>query len=77
MTHLVALTTEPMMPQARDRHRTAVLVVDETGFFTQGTTSDDVTRRDLWPAGTKESCQVGMGVAYASARGQAFLDREL
>jgi len=55
----------------------AVLVVDETGFLKKGTKSVGVKRQYSGTAGRIENCQVGVFLAYASARGQAFLDREL
>jgi SRSO17 transposase len=54
-----------------------VLVVDETGFLKKGTKSVGVKRQYSGTAGRIENCQVGVFLAYASARGHAFLDREL
>jgi SRSO17 transposase len=54
-----------------------VLVIDETGFLKKGTKSVGVKRQYSGTAGRIENCQVGVFVAYARARGHAFLDREL
>ena len=56
---------------------TAVLVVDETGFLKKGIKSVGVQRQYSGTAGRIENCQVGVLLAYASAAGRAFLDREL
>src|SRR5262245_33111074 len=55
----------------------AVLVVDETGFLKKGGKSVGVQRQYSGTAGRIENCQVGVFLAYASAAGRAFLDREL
>ena len=55
----------------------AVLVVDETGFVKKGDKSAGVARQYSGTAGRIENCQMGVFLAYASARGRAFLDREL
>jgi SRSO17 transposase len=54
-----------------------VLVVDETGFVKEGTRSAGVQRQYTGTVGKKENCQVGVFLAYASARGAALVDREL
>jgi SRSO17 transposase len=54
-----------------------VLVVDETGFVKKGTKSAGVQRQYTGTVGKKENCQVGVFLAYASARGAALVDREL
>jgi SRSO17 transposase len=54
-----------------------VLVIDETGFVKKGTHSAGVARQYSGTAGRVENCQIGVLLAYASAWGQAFLDREL
>ena len=54
-----------------------VLVVDETGFLKKGTKSAGVQRQYSGTAGRIENCQVGVFLAYASAKGRALLDREL
>jgi SRSO17 transposase len=56
---------------------TAVLVVDETGFVKKGTGSAGVRRQYSGTAGRVENCQVGVFLAYASAKGRTLLDREL
>jgi SRSO17 transposase len=55
----------------------SVLVVDETGFIKKGDKSLGVKRQYTGTAGKRENCQVGVFLAYASERGQAFIDREL
>jgi SRSO17 transposase len=55
----------------------AVLVVDETGFLKKGTKSVGVQRQYSGTAGRIENCQIGVFLAYASARGRTFLDRAL
>jgi SRSO17 transposase len=55
----------------------AVLVADETGFLKKGTTSVGVQRQYSGTAGKVDNCQVGVFLAYASAEGRAFIDREL
>ena len=55
----------------------AVLVVDETGFVKKGTKSAGVQRQYSGTAGRVENCQIGVFVAYASAKGRTLLDREL
>ena len=55
----------------------AVLVVDETGFLKKGDKSAGVQRQYSGTAGRIENCQIGVFLAYASAKGRALLDREL
>src|SRR5918998_2505699 len=55
----------------------AVLVVDETGFLKKGPKSVGVQRQYSGTAGRIENCQIGVFLAYASAAGRTFLDREL
>lgn len=55
----------------------AVLVIDETGFLKKGDKSVGVQRQYSGTAGRIENCQVGVFLAYASARGHTLLDREL
>ena len=55
----------------------AVLVVDETGFLKKGTQSVGVQRQYSGTAGRIENCQIGVFLAYASAKGRTFVDREL
>ena len=53
------------------------LIVDETGFIKKGERSIGVKRQYTGTVGKRENCQVGVFLAYASSRGQAFIDREL
>ncbi|MGH8059162.1 MAG: IS701 family transposase [Candidatus Entotheonellia bacterium] len=55
----------------------AVLVLDETGFLKKGTKSVGVQRQYSGTAGRVENCQMGVFLAYASATGRTFIDREL
>jgi SRSO17 transposase len=55
----------------------SVLIVDETGFIKKGQKSVGVKRQYTGTVGKRENCQVGVFLAYASERGQAFIDREL
>lgn len=55
----------------------AVLVVDETGFLKKGKKSVGVKRQYSGTAGGVENAQVGVFLAYATALGTAFIDREL
>jgi SRSO17 transposase len=54
-----------------------VLVIDETGFLKKGDKSAGVARQYSGTAGRVENCQIGVFLAYASARGHALIDREL
>ena len=54
-----------------------VLVVDETGFLKKGHHSVGVARQYSGTAGRVENCQVGVFLGYASAYGQALIDRRL
>jgi SRSO17 transposase len=54
-----------------------VLVVDETGFLKKGTKSCGVARQYTGTAGRIENAQVGVFLAYATAKGHALLDRAL
>ena len=55
----------------------SVLIVDETGFIKKGENSVGVKRQYTGTVGKRENCQVGVFLAYASGRGQAFIDRQL
>jgi SRSO17 transposase len=55
----------------------AVLVVDETGDVKKGTSTVGVQRQYTGTAGRIENSQVGVYLTYSSARGCAFIDREL
>lgn len=54
-----------------------VLVVDESGFLKKGTHSVGVKRQYSGTAGRVENCQIGVFLGYASAKGQALIDRAL
>ncbi len=54
-----------------------VLIVDETGFLKQGRKSVGVKRQYSGTAGRIENCQIGVFLAYASAKGRAAVDRAL
>ena len=54
-----------------------VLVVDETGFLKKGRHSVGVGRQYSGTAGRVGNCQVGVFLSYASAYGQALIDRRL
>jgi SRSO17 transposase len=56
---------------------TGVLIVDETGFLKKGTHSCGVACQYTGTAGTTTNAQVGVFLAYASAKGAAFIDRTL
>ena len=53
-----------------------VLAVDETGFLKKGDKSAGVQRQYSGTAGWIENCQIGVFMAYASAKGRTLLDRE-
>jgi len=55
----------------------AVLIIDETGFLKHGTKSVGVQQQYSGTAGQVDTCQVGVFLCYASARGSAFIDRAL
>ena len=57
--------------------RSAVLVVDETGFLKKGTKSAGVARQYSGTAGRIENCQIGVFLGYATTTARTFLDREL
>lgn len=54
-----------------------VLIVDETGFVKKGDQSVGVQRQYSGTAGRIENCQIGVFLAYATAKGRTFLDRAL
>lgn len=54
-----------------------ILIVDETGFLKKGEKSVGVARQYTGTAGDTVNCQVGVFLAYASAKGTAFIDRAL
>lgn len=57
--------------------RDGVLIVDESGFLKKGRRSAGVQRQYSGTAGRIENCQIGVFLAYGSARGHALIDREL
>jgi SRSO17 transposase len=54
-----------------------VFVVDDTGFAKQGTKSVGVARQYRGTLGKVGNCQIGVFLAYASARGHALVDTRL
>src|SRR5947209_17597033 len=66
-----------VVAQALGDAEQGVLIVDETGFVKKGTKSAGVARQYSGTAGRIENAQVGVFLAYRSARGAAFLDRAL
>jgi SRSO17 transposase len=57
--------------------RDAVLIVDDTGFLKKGVRSAGVQRQYSGTAGRTENCQIGVFLAYATARGRTLIDRRL
>ncbi|MFD4588952.1 IS701 family transposase [Streptomyces sp. NPDC058434] len=55
----------------------AVLIVDDTGSLKKGVRSAGVQRQYSGTAGRTENCQVGVFLAYATARGRTLIDRRL
>lgn len=55
----------------------AVVVIDETGFLKKGTKSVGVAPQYSGTAGKIGNCQIGVFLAYASAKGQVLMDREI
>ena len=55
----------------------AVLIVDDTGFLKKGVKSAGVARQYSGTAGRVENCQIGVFLAYRSAKGHALIDRQL
>jgi SRSO17 transposase len=54
-----------------------VLVIDESGFPKRGRHSAGVALQYCGLTGRVENCQVGVFLSYVTARGHAFIDREL
>ena len=54
-----------------------VFVLDDTGFPKQGTRSVGVARQYSGTLGKVGNCQIGVFLAYVSARGHALVDRRL
>src|SRR5262249_11724383 len=58
--------------------REAILILDETGLPKKGPRRADVARTHSGAAsGRIGNCQIGVLLAYATAKGWTFLDREL
>ncbi|HEU5380662.1 MAG TPA: IS701 family transposase [Ktedonobacteraceae bacterium] len=55
----------------------AVLIIDETSMRKRGKKSAGVSKQHCGTTGHLENCQVGVFLAYASAKGHTLLDREL
>jgi len=55
----------------------AILVIDESGFPKRGTKSAGVGRQYCGTTGQVQNCQVGVFLAYVTARGHSLIDREL
>lgn len=55
----------------------AILVIDETSFRKRGKKSAGVSKQHCGTTGQLENCQVGVFLAYVSARGYTLIDREL
>jgi len=54
-----------------------VFIIDETGFIKKGVHSAGVQRQYTGTSGKIDNCQLGVFLAYGSARGRALIDREL
>jgi SRSO17 transposase len=54
-----------------------VWIVDDTGFIKKGVRSAGVQRQYTGTTGKIDNCQLGVFLAYGSARGRALVDREL
>jgi len=55
----------------------AILVIDESGFPKRGNKSAGVGVQYCGTSGRVENCQVGVFLAYVTARGHSLIDREL
>jgi SRSO17 transposase len=54
-----------------------VLIADETGFIKKGRSSAAVQRQYTGTTGKVDNCQIGVFLAYHTAKGRALIDREL
>jgi SRSO17 transposase len=76
-------STEPVIDRlqaylgARLNHPKGVFVLDESGFPKQGKKSVGVGRQYCGTLGKVGNCQVGVFLAYVSARGHALVDKRL
>ena len=66
-----------LVVEALGDEASGILIVDETGFLKKGQHSCGVARQYTGTAGTTSNAQVGVFLAYASAKGTAFVDRAL
>jgi SRSO17 transposase len=57
--------------------QSGVWIVDDTGFIKKGVRSAGVARQYTGTSGKIDNCQLGVFLAYGSARGRALVDREL
>src|SRR5690349_23271831 len=55
----------------------AILVIDETSFPKRGKKSAGVQVQYCGTTGQVENCQIGVFLAYVTARGHTLIDREL
>jgi SRSO17 transposase len=75
--------TEPVIDRlqayvgARVNTPEGIFVLDESGFPKQGKKSVGVARQYCGTLGKVGNCQVGVFLAYVSARGQALVDKRL
>lgn len=58
-------------------HEAAIVVIDETSFPKRGDKSAGVQVQYCGTTGHVENCQVGVFLAYVTARGHTLIDREL
>ena len=54
-----------------------MFIVDESGFIKKGVRSAGVARQYTGTTGKIDNCQIGVFLAYSSARGRTLIDREL
>ncbi len=59
------------------REQEAIVVIDETSFPKRGKKSAGVKVQYCGTTGQVENCQVGVFLAYVTARGHTLIDREL
>src|SRR5450759_2120483 len=57
--------------------KSAIVVIDETSFPKQGKKSAGVGVQYCGTTGQVENCQVGVFLAYVTAKGHTLIDREL